>query len=216
MQSSLSISSLASSCSSHSSSSSTSSATYGSRTVLDVKDLPAASARCRSSIVSSLDNDDTMLSPPQSPPPPPPRRRQSHVPAQKCRQLFRSCLSSTASPMSIPIKTKLSTSSSIRERYFAQLCQSHRLLLVLNDYECRCGCHFSMHEGQFVVLYDGPDNKSSSSSLSSKKEEDRCITVISSDLVCSKIPVDYVCDVELLRERVRHRQMYSDEQSFDL
>ena len=211
MQSSTSLSSLASSCSSHSS-------TYGSRTILDVKDLHTASARCRSSIVSSIDNDDTLFSPPNSPPPPPPRRRQSHIPTTstragpKCRQLFRSCLSSTASPHSIPIKSKLETSSSIRERYFAQLCQSHRLLLVLNDYDCQCGCQFSMREGSFVVLYDTSD--SSPSSL--KKSEDDLVTVISSDLVCSKIPMEYVCDVELLRERVRRRQLYSDEQTFDL
>ena len=215
MQSYASLSSLASSCSSHSS-------TYGSRTILDVKDLHTASARCRSSIVSSIDNDDTLLSPPNSPPPPPPRRRQSHIPTTstragpKCRQLFRSCLSSTASPHSIPIpiKNKLgtSTSSSIRERYFAQLCQSHRLLLVLNDYDCQCGCQFSMREGSFVVLSDTAD--SSSSSL--KKSEDDLVTVISNELVCSKIPMEYVCDVELLRERVRRRQLYSDEQTFDL
>ena len=104
----------------------------------------------------------------------------------------------------------MKTSPSIRERYFAQLCQTHRLLLVLSDYECRCGCHFSMREGSFVVLYDGPQDSSTS------MKKDRLVTVISSELVCSKVPLDYLCDVELLRERVRHRQTFNDEQSFDL
>jgi hypothetical protein len=36
-------------------------------------------------------------------------------------------------------------------------------------------------------------------------------------LVCSKIPSEYVCDVELLRERVRSRRFSGDdEQSFDM
>ena len=57
---------------------------------------------------------------------------------------------------------------------------------------------------------------SSSSSLKSKSSERRLVTVISRDLVCSKIPMEYVCDVELLRERVRARRIQHDEQSFDL
>ncbi|CAF4209053.1 unnamed protein product, partial [Rotaria sordida] len=49
--------------------------------------------------------------------------------------------------------------------------------------------------------------------------KNKLVTVISNDLVCSKVPSEYVCDVELLRERVRSRHFYNDdddEQSFDL
>ena len=210
MQSSPSLASLSSNASSTSSHSSS----YGSRTVLDASDLPSASARCRSSIVSFLDNDDTLFA---SPPPPPPPRRRSHMPTTtmtrstpKCRHLFRTCLSSTSSPLSIPVQSKLSSSSSVRQRYFAQLCQSHRLLLVLTDYDCRCGCHFSMRQGAFVVLYESNDQPSS------KKREEGVVTVISSDLVCSKVPLEHLCDVDVLRERVRARQLYDEQQSFDL
>lgn len=107
------------------------------------------------------------------------------------------------------MQTKLS-SAVIRKQYFAKLCRTHRLLLVLNDYACQCGCNFSMQQGGFVVLYE-TNNESTS------PKDRRLITVISDELVCSKIPSNYVCDVHVLRERVRARRIQSDdEQSFDL
>ena len=209
MQSSASLSSIASSSSSNSS-------TYGSRTVLDAKDLHLAAPRCRSSIVAFLDDDQTLFSPPSSPPPPPPpRRRRSHLPStnnksmSKCRHLLRTCLSSAPSPLALPVQAKLS-SAVIRQQYFDKLCRTHRLLLALNDYECQCGCHFSMRKGDFVILYE------TNNDLTSLKDH-RLITVISNELVCSKIPSNYVCDVSVLRERVRARRLHGDdEQSFDL
>ena len=210
MQASTSLSSISSSTSSNSS-------TYGSRTVLDAKDLHLAAPRCRSSIVAFLDNDQTLFSPPSSPPPPPPpRRRRSHLPSTtnnksmaKCRHLFRTCLSSAPSPLALPIQSKLS-SAAIRQQYFTKLCRTHRLLLVLNDYACQCGCNFSMKQGGFVIFYE-TNNESTST------KDRRLITVISNELVCSKIPSNYVCDVSVLRERVRTRRVHSDdEQSFDL
>ena len=82
MQSSTSLSSLSSTTSSNSS-------TYGSRTILDVRDLHSAAPRCRASIVAFLDNDQTLFSPRSSspPPPPPPRRRRSHLPSSKQQQV---------------------------------------------------------------------------------------------------------------------------------
>ncbi|CAF1558366.1 unnamed protein product [Adineta ricciae] len=214
MQSSTSLHSLSSTTSSNSSS-------YGSRTILEAKDLPYATPRCRSSIVAFLEDDDgyTLFSPPASPvpPPPPPRRRSqlstSNKSIDKCRHLFRTCLASTASPLALPTQSKLSTSF-IQQEYFAKLCQTHRLLLVLSNYRCECGCQFSMQEGSYVVLYD-----QQSQSSSSYKKKGGLVTVISNDLVCSKVPCEYVCDVELLRSRVRLRRYGSgsdDEQSFDL
>ena len=206
MQSSTSLSSISSITSSNSSS-------YGSRTIIEAKDLPFAAPRCRSSIVDFLDNDQTLFSPPASPPPPPPRRRSQLFTTTKsmakCRHLFRTCLSSTSSPLSISMQTKLSNST-IRKEYFAQLCHHHRLLLVLNDYQCKCGCHFSMAEGSLVILYETRNELS-------MLNKSGLVTVISNELVCSKVPSEYVCDVELLRERVRSRRFDSDdEQSFDL
>ncbi len=208
MQSSTSLSSISSTTSSNSS-------TYGSRTILDAKDLPFAAPRCRSSIVAFLDNDQTLFSPPSSPPPPPPPpRRRSQLPSTnksmiKCRHLFRTCLSSTSSPLALPTQTKLSNET-LRKQYFTKLCHNHRLLLVLNDYECKCGCHFSIRQGSFVILYETNNELSSSNNR-------ELVTVISNELVCSKIPSQYVCDVDLLRERVRSRRLYSDdEQTFDL
>ncbi|CAF1330466.1 unnamed protein product [Adineta ricciae] len=216
MQSSTSLHSLSSTTSSNSSS-------YGSRTILETKDLPYAAPRCRSSIAAFLEDDDayTLMSPPSSPvppPPPPPRRRRSQLSTSnksidKCRQLFRTCLASTASPLALSTHSKLSTSF-IRQEYFAKLCQTHRLLLVLSSYHCECGCQFSMEEGSYVVLYD-----QQSQSSSSYKTKGGLVTVISNGLVCSKVPCEYVCDVELLRSRVRLRRYGSgsdDEQSFDL
>ena len=209
MQASTSISSLDSSASGHSSSSS-----YGSRTVLDSRDLSSAAPRCRSSIVCL---DDCHLSSPV-PPPRPPRTRRSALPsstvrpAARCRRVFRSCLSSVSSPLSLSLSVqgKQARSSSVRQRYFAKLCLNHPVLLVLSDYECQCGCRFSMQQGSFVILYDGPID----ASLSKKKSG--VVTVISSDLVCSKVPSEFVCDVEVLRQRARARRIESDEQSFDL
>ncbi|CAF3627607.1 unnamed protein product, partial [Adineta steineri] len=105
MQSSTSLSSISSSTSSNSS-------IYGSRTILETKDLPFAAPRCRSSIAAFLDDDQTLFSSPSSSPPPlpPPRRRQTQLPSSnktiiRCRQLFRTCLSSTSSPLSLPTPT---------------------------------------------------------------------------------------------------------------
>ncbi len=205
MQSSTSLSSISSITSSNSS-------TYGSRTVLDANDLPFAAPRCRASIVGFLDNDQTLFSPPPAPPP----RLRTQLPSTnksmaKYRHLFRTCLSSTSSPLALPIQTKLSNAT-IRKDYFTKLCHNHRLLLVLNDYQCQCGCHFSIQQGSFVILYESKTDLSSSSS-----KKDGLVTVISNELVCSKIPSEYVCDVGMLRERVRSRRLYyNDEQSFDL
>jgi hypothetical protein len=209
MQSSTSLSSISSAASSNSS-------TYGSRTILEAKDLPFAAPRCRSSIVGFLEDDQTLFSS-QSPPPPPlpPPRRQSQIPSTttksmaKCRHLFRTCLSSTSSPLALPNQAKLSNST-VRKQYFAKLCHDHRLLLALSDYECPCGCHFSMRQGSFVILYETRNEFTTS-------KKSGLVTVISNELVCSKIPSEYVCDVELLRERVRSRRLSDDdEQSFDM
>ncbi|CAF0734639.1 unnamed protein product [Adineta steineri] len=210
MQSATSLSSISSSTSSNSS-------IYGSRTILETKDLPFAAPRCRSSIAAFLDDDQTIFSSPSSSPPPlpPPRRRQSQLPSSnktmvKCRQLFRTCLSSTSSsPLSLPTQTA-HLNTTLRKEYFAKLCHNHRLLLVLTDYQCKCGCHFSMEEGSFVILYETKNE------LSTFKKSGS-VTVISNELVCSKVPIEFVCDVELLRSRVRTRRFDSDdEQSFDL
>ncbi|CAF3759862.1 unnamed protein product [Rotaria socialis] len=203
------------SLSSISSTASTCSSNYTSRTILEAKDLPSAGPRCRSSMIVFLDNDEGVFSePPLPPPPPPPRRRRTQIPSAnrsmaKCRHLLRTCLTSTSSPLSLPTSTKLSDSI-IRKQYFAQLCHNHRLLLVLNDYECKCGCRFSMKQGDFVILYETRNELS-------MWYRNKLVTVISNELVCSKIPCEYVCDVKLLRERVRSRHFSSDdEQSFDL
>jgi hypothetical protein len=207
MQSPTSLSSISSAASSNSS-------TYGSRTILEAKDLPFAAPRCRSSIVAFLEDDQTLFSS-QSPPPLPPPRRRSQIPSTttksmaKCRHLFRTCLSSTSSPLSLPYQAKLSNST-LRKQYFAKLCDDHRLLLALSDYECPCGCHFSMRQGSFVILYETRNEFTTS-------KKSGLVTVISNELVCSKIPSEYVCDVELLRERVRSRRFSGDdEQSFDM
>lgn len=211
MQTSGSLSSIASSASSNSS-------LYGSRTVLNIEELHTAAPRCRSSIVSFVNNDQTLFSPPSSPPPlPPPRRRQTQLPSLsssnksmvKCRQLFRTCLSSTASPLQLPNQSKLSDADR-RQEYFAKLCQTHRLLLVLNDYECQCGCRFSMEQGSYVILYESANDLS--------VNNHGLVTVISNDLVCSKVPRKFLCDVESLRERVRSRRAvhHDDELTFDL
>ncbi|CAF2775574.1 unnamed protein product [Rotaria sp. Silwood2] len=173
MQSAFSLSSISSSTSSYSSTS------YASRTILEAKDLPSAAPRCRFQLPV---NNKSM---------------------SKCRHLFRTCLSSILSPLSLPIQTKLSDSS-IRKQYFAKLCHHYRLLLVLNDYECKCGCHFSMRQGTFVILYETRNELSMSN-------KNKLVTVISNELVCLKVPSEYVCDIELLREHVRTRHFYSDD-----
>jgi hypothetical protein len=127
----------------------------------------------------------------------------------KCRHLLRTCLPSTSSPLALPTQTKFSNAT-LRKQYFTKLCHNHRLLLVLNDYECKCGCHFSIRQGSFVILYE------TNNELSSLNKR-RLVTVISNELICSKIPAEYVCDVDLLRQRVRSRCLQNDdEQSFDL
>lgn len=197
MQSTTSISSISSTTSSNSS-------IYGSQTILNVEDLPSAAPRCRSSIICSIDSNQTqhtqnldysqVLSPRSK---------------AQCRHLFGTCLSSMSFPLSSLIKKKLSDST-FRKQYFAKLCRNHRLLLVLNDYQCKCGCNFSMKQGTFVVLHD--KKIESSSSLS----KIRFITVISNQLVCSKVPSQFLCDINVLRERVRTRSFDKNELSFDL
>ncbi|CAF2894441.1 unnamed protein product [Rotaria sp. Silwood2] len=197
MQSSTSLSSLSSTISSNSS-------IYGSQTILDVDDLPSATPRCRSSIICSLDSNQILNSP-----------THCHSPflsigsKTKCRHLFRNCLSSTSYPLSSLIQKKLSDNI-FRKQYFAKLCRYHRLLLVLNDYQCKCGCHFSMKQGTFVILYE-----TKIESLSSWNKT-RFMTVISNQLICSKVPSHFVCDINVLRERVRSRSRCNKEQSFDL
>ena len=180
MQSSTSLSSIASSNSS----------IYGSQIILNVEDLPLAAPRCRSSIISSRDSNQTPS-------------------VTKCRHLFRTCLSSTSSPLSSLIQKKLSDHT-FRKQYFAKLCRNHRLLLVLDDYQCKCGCHFSMKQGTFVVLYG-----TKTDFLSSWNQYGH-MTVISNQLVCSKVPSHFICDIDVLRERVRSRASCKGEQSFDL
>jgi hypothetical protein len=175
MQSSTSLSSISSTTSSNSS-------IYGSQTILNAEDLPSLAPRCRSSIISSLNNH------PQFP--------------SKCRHLFRTCLSSTSSSLSSLIKKKLSDHT-FQKQYFTKLCRNHRLLLVLNDYQCQCGCHFSMKQDTFVILYE-------------QNITNEFLTVISNQLICSKIPSKFVCDIEILRQRVRSRIRCNNEQSFDL
>ncbi len=175
------------SLSSISSTTSSNSSIYGSQTILNAEDLPSIGARCRSSIISSLDNHPT------------PRRSQH---PSKCRHLFRTCLSSSSSSLSSLIQKKLSDHT-FRKQYFAKLCRNHRLLLVLNDYQCQCGCHFSVKQGNFVILYE-------------KKMTNEFLTVISNQLICSKIPSHFVCDIDTLRERVRSRIRCNNAQSFDL
>jgi hypothetical protein len=189
MQSSTSLSSISSTASSNSS-------VYGSQTILNAEDLPLAAPRCRSSIISSRDNDILSLTP-----------RRSQLPSiTKCRHLFHTCLSS---PLSSLIQKKLSDHT-FRKQYFAKLCRNHRLLLVLNDYQCKCGCHFSMKQGTFVVLYEAKTE------LLSSWNKNGLVTVISNQLVCSKVPSHFICDIDVLRERVRSRASGDNEQSFDL
>jgi hypothetical protein len=68
-----------------------------------------------------------------------------------------------------------------------------------------------MRQGSFVILYETRNE------LTSLLTKNGVVTVISNELICSKVPCEYVCDVELLRERVRSRLFCNDdEQSFDL
>jgi hypothetical protein len=180
MQSSSSLSSISSTTSNNSS-------IYGSQTVLDLEDLPLAAPRCRSSIISSLDNNQT------------PRPSTS-----KCRHIFRTCLSSTSSPLSSLIQNKLSDNT-FRKQYFTKLSRHHPLLFVLNDYQCQCGCHFSVKQGTFVIL-----------SETKLEHNNKLLTVISNQLIRSKIPSNFVCNINILRERVRLRSFCHTEQSFDL
>ncbi|CAF1292654.1 unnamed protein product [Rotaria sp. Silwood1] len=198
MQSSTSLSSISSSTTSSNSS------IYGSQTILDVEDLPSAAPRCRSSIICSLDSNQILISSIHCPSPLLSTRSRT-----KCRHLFRHCLSSSSYSLSLLIQKKLSDNI-FRKQYFAKLCRHHRLLLVLNDYQCKCGCHFSIKPGSFVLLYE-----TNIESLSSWNKIE-FITVISNQLICSKVPSHFVCDINILRERVRSRSFCNNEQSFDL
>lgn len=113
-----------------------------------------------------------------------PRCRSSLISSFKCRSLLRSS----------PIYSK---------EYFNKLSQHYPLLLVLNDYQCSCGCHFSIEQGTFVILY-------------SRKYHHGYLTVISNQMICSKIPSSFLCNVDVLRARVRSRISCDEEQSFDL
>jgi hypothetical protein len=203
MQSSTSLASISSTTSSNSS-------IYGSQTILDAKDLHLAAPRCRSSIVTFLDNDQNILSPPPSRPP---VRRQTQLRSTnkatpKCRHFIRTCIPSTP-PFTLSNQTKPSDGI-MRKQLFTKLCHNHRLLLVLNDYTCQCGCHFIMKKGTFVIHYEKFND-------ASPMKNRRLVTVISNELVCSKVPLEYLCNVDILRERVRTRHLYNDdEQSFDL
>lgn len=168
---------------------------YGTRTIVEVQDLPSASSRCRSSIVCSLDADPMLLPSPQS--------------SKKCRHVFHTSLSSTSSSLAVLIQKKVSDPA-FRKQYFAKLSRHHRLLLVLNDYQCSCGCHFSVRQGSFVLL---DETKAVSSSNSN---EHRLVAVISNQLICSKVPASFLCDVHSIWARVRLRPSQPDIQSFDL
>ena len=68
-----------------------------------------------------------------------------------------------------------------------------------------------MQQGSFVILYETRNE------LTPSLKKSGSVTVISNELICSKVPCEYVCDVESLRERVRSRHFSGDdEQSFDL
>jgi hypothetical protein len=67
-----------------------------------------------------------------------------------------------------------------------------------------------MKQGTFVVLYE---TKTDFLSLWNKQG---LVTVISNQLVCSKVPSHFLCDIDVLRERVRCRASCNNEQSFDL
>ena len=167
---------ISTSLSSISSSTSSNSSVYGSQTILDLDDLPLAAPRFRSSTISTTSTTTT---------------------TNKCRHLFRKYLSSSI------IQKKLADDS-FRKKYFTKLSHNHRLLLVLNDYQCHCGCQFIVQQGTFVLLYK------------TKLDQAGLLTVISNDFICSKIPSEYVCDIEILRERVRSRSISNQTQSFDL
>ena len=84
----------------------------------------------------------------------------------------------------------------------------HPWLFVLNDYQCHCGCHFSMKQGTFVLL----DQTRSSTAINRQQ----IISVIGHQLIRSKVPSSYVCDLDSLRARVRSRFSKDNLQSFDL
>ena len=191
--------------SSLSSPTSNNSSAYGSQTILDLKDLSSLESRCRSSVISSFDSNQNLFSSTNCYSQFPSTRRTT----DKCRPLFLSSLSSTSSSLCSLIQKKLSENL-FRKQYFAKLCHNHRLLLALYDYQCTCGCQFSMKYGTFVILYEDKLE------LSSSWNRTGLITVISNQLICSRIPSHFVCDINVLRERVRSRTFCSNEQSFDL
>lgn len=151
---------------------------YNERPILEVADLPYATARCRSSIVSTESTES-------------------------CRHLFHSSLSSNSTSLSDLMQKKLADRS-FQEEYFLRLSRHHRWLFVLNDYECQCGCHFMMKQGTFVLL----------DQTSIKRHQ--MISVIGHQLIRSKVPSSYVCDLDSLRSRVRSRFSKTNLQSFDL
>ena len=116
-----------------------------------------------------------------------PRCRSSIISSFKCRSLLHPCFPSSTYP----------------KEYFQKLSHHYPLLLVLNDYQCSCGCHFSIEQGTFVILY-------------SRKSHHGYLTVISNQMICSKIPAYLLCNVDVLRARVRSRISSDEEQSFDL
>ncbi|CAF1195329.1 unnamed protein product [Rotaria sordida] len=167
--------------------SSSNSSIYGSQTILNIDDLPSTAPRCRSSIICSLDNNNNEIL----------FLIRSKI---KCCHLFYNYLSSTS----------YSLSSLFRKNFFTKLCHYHRLLLVLNDYQCKCGCQFSIKQGTFVILYETKIE----SLLSWNKIQ--FLTVISNQLICSKVPSYFLCDINVLSQRVRSRSYCNNEQSFDL
>ena len=146
------------------------------RTILNVEDLPWAPSRCRSSIVCSSKFKSSST--------------QSH-----CHQLFHKSLSSK-SPSLTGLMEKNLSNSKFRDEFFLRLSRHSRLLFVLNDYRCCCGCEFAIERGSFVLL---------NTSESSSNNENSTVAVISNRLICSKIPSSIVCDLNSIRERVRFR-----------
>ena len=166
------------------------------RTILELEDLSSAASRCRSSIISSVDAEHILhLASPASD-------------RSSCRPFFHRCLSSPTSRLARLVQKKL-TDSSFRKLYFARLCRHHRPLLVLNDYQCPCGCRFAMRQGSVVLVDEKQMN-------ASPYTHDERVSVISNQLMCSRVPWLSLCDLRSLRERVRTRSFYTRPQSFDV
>lgn len=151
------------------------------RPLIDIKELGQAPARCRSSIISSSTGH--------------------------CRSLFQESLSSESSSLNDLIVKNMSDGDFCKD-FFTKLSRHCRLLLVLTDYTCHCGCRFSVTRGSFVL-----QNRNESSS-----NNHSFVSVVSNRLICSRIPSNLVCDLNSIRKRVRRRciESSSTTMSFDL